>query len=164
MGNRVKNTIFAKSKKNILKIMDLKEILAITGKKGLYKVVSHEKSRIIVESLLDNARMPVFPSSRPSALENITIFTEEKDMPLEKVFKKIFETTQGGKVQENRIANDVELKKYMEEILPQYDKTRVYVSDMKKIFVWYNILLDNDLLSFEDENEETESDANIDTE
>jgi len=150
--------------KKIFKIMNLKEILAVTGKRGLYKVVSHEKSRIIVESLLDNTRMPVFPSSRPSALENIIIFTEEEDMPLEKVFKKIFEATQGGKVQENRIANDVELKKYMEEILPQYDKTRVHVSDMKKLFVWYNILQENNLLSFEDENEETESDANIDTE
>ena len=144
--------------------MNLKEILAVTGKRGLYKVVSHEKSRIIVESLLDNTRMPVFPSSRPSALENIIIFTEEEDMPLEKVFKKIFEATQGGKVQENRIANDVELKKYMEEILPQYDKNRVHISDMKKLFTWYNILQENNLLSFEDENEETESDANIDTE
>ena len=144
--------------------MNLKEILAVTGKRGLYKVVSHEKSRIIVESLLDNTRMPVFPSSRPSALENIIIFTEEEDMPLEKVFKKIFEATQGGKVQENRIANDVELKKYMEEILPQYDKNRVHISDMKKLFTWYNILRENNLLSFEDENEEAESDANIDTE
>ena len=136
--------------------MNLKEILAITGKKGLYKVVSHEKNRIIVESLIDKTKMPVFSSSRPSSLENITIFTEEEDMPLEKVFKKIFEATQGGKVQENRIANDVEMKKYMAEILPEYDKTRVHVSDMKKLFAWYNILQECNLLSFDEENEETE--------
>ena len=75
----MKNCIFANSKKNILKIMDLKEILAIIGKKGLYKVVSREKSRIIVESLLDNTRMSVFPSSRPSALEKeYIIFNQEK--------------------------------------------------------------------------------------
>jgi len=141
--------------------MNLKEILAITGKRGLYKVISHEKNRIIVESLVDKTRMPVFSSSRPTSLDNISVFTYEEDMPLEKVLKKIFQATEGNKIQDNRVANDAEMKKYMEEILPDYDKTRVHVSDMKKLFMWYNILHENSLLSFDDaEVEGTESETN----
>jgi len=130
--------------------MNLKEILTISKKKGLYKMVSQGKNSIIVESLENKLRMPVFTSSQVSSLNDICIFTDDEDVPLEKVFKKIFLTTSGDKVQESRMANDVELKKYMEEILPEYDKNKVHVSDMKKLFVWYNILYDNDLLIFED--------------
>ena len=140
--------------------MNLKEILSVSGKKGLYKLISHEKNRIIAESLVDKSRMPIFPASRPSALDNITVFTYEEDLPLEKIFKIIFQATNGNKIQENRLANDAEMKKYMEEILPQYDKTRVHVSDMKKIFYWYNLLQESDLLSFDDEKEEIEVNTN----
>ena len=139
--------------------MNLKEILAVVGKKGLYKLVSHEKNRMIVESLDDKVRMPVFPSSRPSALDNICIFTDEGDVTLSDVFKLIFQANNGGKVQDNRIANDVELKKYMAEILPKYDKTKLHVSDMKKLFSWYNILHEYNLLSFDEPEEATEAEA-----
>ena len=142
--------------------MNLKEILTVSGKRGLYKLVSHEKNRIIVESVEDQSRMPVFPSSRPSALDNIFVFTNEEDMPLEKVFKVIFQAREGGRIEDNRMVNDVELKKYMEEILPQYDKTRVHASDMKKLFSWYNILHDNDLLHFDD-NDTAETDTESET-
>ena len=145
--------------------MDLKEILSVSGKRGLYKLVSHEKNRMIVESFEDNTRMPVFPSSKPSALDNIFIFTTGEELPLKKVFERIFQATNGEKVQNNRVANDVELKKYMEEIIPEYDKNRVHLSDMKKLFAWYNILHEHNLLSFEEEEAEepaaeTETDAN----
>jgi len=134
--------------------MDLKEILSVSGKRGLYKLVSHEKNRMIVESFEDNTRMPVFPSSKPSALDNIFIFTTGEELPLKKVFERIFQATNGEKVQNNRVANDVELKKYMEEIIPEYDKNRVHLSDMKKLFAWYNILHEHNLLSFEEEEAE----------
>ena len=141
------------------KRMKLKEILAVSGKKGLYRMVSHEKNRIIVESLEDKTKMPIFPSSRPTALENITIFTNDEDMPLEKAFERIFQVTQGAKIQADRIAKDIELKEYMEKVFPEYDKVRVHLSDMKKLFSWYNILHENNLLVFDEtENDETEID------
>ena len=140
-------------------IMNLKEIIMISGKRGLYKLISHDKNRMIVESLEDKSRMPVFISAKPSALDNIFIFTYNEDMPLKKAFKKIFEANNSGKVQENRIANDVEIKKYMEEVFPEYDKTRVHLSDMKKLFAWYNILHEKNILSFDEADEETDTES-----
>jgi hypothetical protein len=142
--------------------MNLKEIVAVSGKKGLYKLISHDKNRMIVESLADKTRMPVFVSSRPSALDNISIFMYEEDMTLQKAFKIIFQANNSDKVPENRISNDIELKKYMEEVFPEYDKNRVHVSDMKKLFAWYNILHENSLLVFDDTDEETETNTESD--
>ena len=141
--------------------MDLKEILVISGKKGLYKLVSHGngKRNIIVESMEDKSRIPVFTSSPASSLNDICIFTTGEDVPLKDVFQKIFQAESGEKVQENRVSNDVELKKYMEEILPEYDKNRVHVSDMKKLFSWYNMLHENGLMSFDETEVEAETEV-----
>ena len=141
--------------------MDLKEILVISGKKGLYKLVSHGngKRNIIVESMEDKSRIPVFTSSPASSLNDICIFTTGEDVPLKDVFQKIFQAESGEKIQENRVSNDVELKKYMEEILPEYDKNRVHVSDMKKLFSWYNMLHENGLMSFDETEVEAETEV-----
>ena len=136
--------------------MDLKEILVVSGKKGLYKLVSQGKNNIIVESMENKSRMPVFTSSQVSSLNDICVFTNDEDVPLKSVLHKIFQTTAGGKVQENRTSTDAELKKYMEEILPEYDKNRVHVSDMKKLFSWYNMLHENGLLIFDEKETEAE--------
>ena len=132
--------------------MDLKKILAVPGKPGLYRLVSQGKGNIIVESLLDKSRMPVFASTQASSLNDICIFTIEEDMPLEKAFQRIVEVTNGKKTIDIASLDNVGLKKYMEEILPEYDKNRVHVSDMKKLFSWYNILHDNEMFSVEDGN------------
>jgi hypothetical protein len=135
--------------------MDLKKILTISGKPGLYQLVSQRKGNIIVESLLDKSRMPIFPSMRASSLDDICIFTTEEDLPLKDAFKRIFEAKDGKKAE---VASDnIGWKKYMEEILPQYDKERVHASDMRKLFLWYNILHDRNLLSFEEEVSEEKS-------
>jgi hypothetical protein len=131
--------------------MNLKEIITIPGKKGLYKVVYQGTKNIIVESLLDHARIPIDASDQASALNNISIFTSEEDMPLEKVFKLIFQVNNGEKIDLDKIKTAEELKKYMNEILPLYNKSKVYVSDMKKLFSWYNILLESNLMSFGEE-------------
>ena len=143
--------------------MDLKEILVISGKKGLYKLVSQGKNNIIVEAMENKSRMPVFTSSPVSSLKDICVFTNDEDVALKDVFFKIFQTTSGEKVQESKISNDVELKKYMEEILPEYDKARVHVSDMKKLFSWYNILHENGLMVFDDEEKEPETEPETET-
>lgn len=123
----------------------LKGILAISGYPGLFKMVSNTKNALIVESLLDKKRMPAYSSSKISALEDIAIFTEEGDVQLSEVFKTIKEKENGGKAVSHK-SSAKELKSYMLEILPTYDEDRVYVSDMKKIFQWYNILQENDML------------------
>ncbi len=137
--------------------MDLKKILAVSGKPGLYQLVSQGKNNVIVESLLDKSRMPVFASMQASSLADICIFTMDEDVPLKDVFKRIFDVKEGKKADDIASLDNSGLKKYMEEILPQYDKDRVHVSDMKKLFAWYNILHDNNMLSFEEDKEkETE--------
>lgn len=140
--------------------MDLKKILTISGKNGLFLLIVQGKDHIIVESLSDKSRIPVFSSHKISSLEDICIFTKTEDMPLKDVLKKIYDMENGGKTIDHK-SDTTALKTYMEKVLPDYDKNKVYVSDMKKLFSWYNSLLDNNLLSFEEEKteqkEETET-------
>ena len=136
--------------------MDLKEILAVSGKSGLFKVISQTKNGLIVESLLDKKRMPVYASDKISNLEEISIYTEEKEAPLKEVFKAIFEKEKGGKAIDPK-SDENALKAYFALVLPNYDKEKVYASDMKKVVNWYNILLDNGMMTFEEEKKEGET-------
>ncbi len=127
--------------------MDLTKILSISGKSGLFLVVAQTKTGAIVESFNDQRRFPVFASEKMSSLEEISIFTTDEDVPLKDVFKKIFDKENGGQAIVDKDNNNA-LKAYMEEILPEYDKDRVYVSDMKKLFTWYNLLQEKAMLDF----------------
>jgi len=131
----------------------LKGILAIAGHTGLFKMVSNSKNALIVESLIDKKRMAAYASSKISALEDIAIFTEEGDVQLAEVFKNIKEKENGGRAISHKVSGN-ELKAYMAEVLPNYDEDRVYVSDMKKVFQWYNILQENNLLNIQETEEE----------
>lgn len=133
----------------------LKEILSISGKPGLYRMVSSSNNAIIVESLLDGKRFPAYASSKIIALEDIAIYTEDEDKPLKEVFKAVFEKENGGKaISHKESANKI--KEYMKEVLPDFDEDRVYVSDMKKLFQWYNLLQEKGLLKFDGEEEKDE--------
>jgi predicted RNase H-like nuclease len=134
----------------------LKGILAISGHSGLFKMVSNAKNALIVESLVDKKRMPAYATSKISALEDIAIFTYEGDVQLAEVFKNIKEKENGGKAVSHKASGN-ELKAYMEEVLPNYDQERVYVSDMKKVFQWYNLLQENNLLEEVAEEETVEN-------
>lgn len=133
--------------------MDLSEFLAVSGKPGLNKMISQGKNNIIVESLADKKRFPVYGTQQVSSLEEISVYTYGEDVPLKDVFKSIFEKKEGGKAPDAK-AKPEELKKFMEEVLPDYDKERVYVSDIKKLVKWYNELQEHDLLDFTEEEEE----------
>jgi hypothetical protein len=133
--------------------MDLKEILSVTGKQGLFKTVAHTKSGLIVESLIDKKRIPVYPSDKISNLEDILIFTEDAEKPLKEVFKLIYDKENGGKSIDHK-SEDKKLREYFEQVLPDYDKDRVYTSDIKKVFSWYNQLVENKLLDFTEKPEE----------
>ncbi len=127
--------------------MKLSEILSISGKSGLYVLVSRSKSGVIVESIADKKRFPAFATDRISSLEEISMFTYEKDVPLKDVLKSIYDKENGGKAIDPK--SDAKLlKEYMEAILPEFDRDRVYVSDMKKLFTWYNLLQENNMIDF----------------
>lgn len=135
----------------------LKDILSISGYGGLYKFISQGRTGIIVESFEDKKRMNASATVKISALEDIAIFTDTEDLPLKDVFKAISEKENGGEAINHKSSAD-ELKKYFAEVLPDYDRDRVYVSDIKKVVNWYNILLKFEMLNFDEEEEETKED------
>ncbi len=133
--------------------MKLKDILSISGKGGLYKFVSQARNGIIVESFEDGKRLAVHSSAKVSALEDIAIFTNTEEVPLADIFKKIHKKESGKETISHKSTTD-ELKAFIESILPDYDKERVYISDIKKLVMWYNILISHNLLNPEVEEEE----------
>lgn len=136
----------------------LKGILAISGQPGLFKMVTEAKNSIIVESLLTGKRMPAYSTSKISAMSDISVFTETGEIQLKELFKRIQES---GKEISTK-ATSSEFKAFFEEVIPEYDKNRVYVSDMKKIIQWYlllnekNLLIEPEVPESEGEEEKTE--------
>lgn len=128
----------------------LKEILSISGKPGLYKLVNNTSNAIIVESLLDGKRFPAYSNSKIISLEDISIYTENEDMPLKEVLKRIFDKEKGADILSHKEATE-KIQAYFEEVVPEYDKERVYVSDMRKIIQWYNLLSEKKILNFSEE-------------
>jgi argininosuccinate lyase len=128
----------------------LKGILAISGQPGLFRMISESKNSVIVESLLTGKKSTAYASAKMSTLEDIAIYTINEDVPLKEVFKIIAEKENGGAAIDVKVSND-ELKDYFETILPQFDKERVYASDIKKVITWYNLLQEKGLLKFEEE-------------
>lgn len=125
--------------------MELSKILAISGKPGLFKIISQTRNSIIVESLIDGKRTPAYATQKISNLEEIAIFTTGEEIPIADVFKRILDKTEKKNV-DNIVSDNSKLKQFFEEVLPEYDKERVYTSDMKKVITWYNILLKNNML------------------
>ncbi len=119
--------------------MNLTGIIAISGKPGLFKVVAQGKSNLIVESLEDGKKIPAYSTDRISALEDISVYTYEEDESLSNVFETIYKKENGG-VAPSHKEDKTTLENYLLEVLPNYDQERVYFSDVKKIFQWYNLL------------------------
>ena len=128
--------------------MELKEILAISGQPGLFKYVAQSQRGVIVESLLDGKRMNASATSRVSALTEISMFTEGDDIALADVFTRIYEKTEGKEAISHK-ASPAELQATFAEVLPEYDRDRVHVSDIKKCFAWFNILVKAGFTKFE---------------
>ena len=120
--------------------MELKDILAISGQPGLYKYVAQSMRGVIVESLLDGKRMNASATSRVSALTEISMFTEGEDIALADVFTNIWNYTEGKEAISHKESAD-KIQAEFANVLPEYDRDRVHVSDMKKCFAWYNILV-----------------------
>jgi dephospho-CoA kinase len=138
-------------------------ILAISGKPGLYKLVSRAKNSLIVEALDDtHKRMPAFGTDRITSLADIAMFTETDDVPLMKVLASMRDLEKGKESSVNyKKASAEELKEYFTKILPDWDQDRVQNSHIKKLIQWYNILIKAGITDFEEELAPTEGD-NID--
>jgi len=133
--------------------MDLSKIVSISGKPGLYLIKSQAVGRIIVESLIDGKCMPAFAHDRMSSLEEISIFSVDEDKPLKEVFKGIHDTM-GDKVDfDFKKASNEELKAKFLVVMPDFDQEAVYPSDIKKVFAWYQLLIDKNMLDFTEEEE-----------
>ena len=134
----------------------LKKILSVSGKPGLYKLISSGKNMVIVESLIDKKKMPVHARDKVVSLGDISIYTDEDDVPLKDILTSMKNKENGQKASINPTAKPDELKKYFEEILPNFDKERVYPTDIKKMISWYNLLIDSGIDFEIVEKEETE--------
>ena len=136
--------------------MDLSKVVSISGKPGLYVIKSQAIGRLIVESVIDGKCSPAFARDRMSSLEEISIFSTDEDRPLKDVFKMIHEKM-GDKVDfDYKKAAPEQLREKFAIVMPDYDEEAVYPSDMKKVFAWYQMLIDKNLLDFTEEEEKKE--------
>ena len=137
--------------------MDLQGIISIAGRPGLFKIITQGKSNVIVESLIDKKRFPAFASEKISSIEDISIFTEEDDVKLTEVFTSLLAKFDGKEGISHKV-EEKELRKAFVEVLPTYDIDRVYLSDIRKVFQWYNLLLKEGYLKIAAESEEKAGD------
>jgi len=128
--------------------MDLSKIVSISGKPGLYKVTGQGKQSVVVESLTDGKRFPAFAHDRMSSLEEISMYTRNGDKPLKEIFRGLNEKLGTDIGFDPKKATNEVLKERFEEIVPDYDTEAVYPSDIKKVFIWYALLIEKGLLDF----------------
>jgi hypothetical protein len=149
----------------------LKEILAVSGKPGLFKLVSRAKNMLIVESMTDGKRIPAYARDKVISLGDVTVYTTEGDMPVSEILTKIKEKENGGKISlDISKAQPNEVRAYFAEIVPDFDRDKVYPTDIKKLLKWYEILITNGITDFskkeeeeEEQSEETATDTTGDT-
>lgn len=135
--------------------MVLKDILSISGEPGLFRFIAQGKNAIIVEHIETGRRNSAFSSAKVSSLEDISVFTEGEDLPLGKVLDKIFEKESGGPAIDSK-ADAEKLRAYFTEVIPDYSREKVYLSDIKKIILWYNLLQKKGMLIREEPEKEAE--------
>lgn len=137
----------------------IREILAISGKAGLYRLVSRGTNMLIVETLdAQKKRVPAYATDRVVSVADISIYTDDgEDTPLVKVFDSIKQNYEGKPVDINyKKADSEEVIAFFAKVLPNYDPDRVRVSDMRKVIAWYNILASAGVTDFIDEPKEQE--------
>ena len=135
----------------------LKKILAISGKPGLYKLISGNQRMIIVESLIDGKRGPAYSSEKVIALSDIAMYTDTEEVPLYQVFESIKKAEKGKPVElDVKQADAKQLQDFLGKVLPEFDRDRVHISDIKKLISWYNLLIKNNITEFAPAEEKSE--------
>ncbi|MBQ8502641.1 MAG: DUF5606 domain-containing protein [Bacteroides sp.] len=134
----------------------LKTILSISGKPGLYKLISQGKNMLIVESLTDKKRVPAYGNEKIIALGDIAMYTDTEDVPLTEVLEAVKKKENGAVATlDVKKASKNELFDYFGEVLPNFDRDRVYPTDIKKLITWYNLLISNGITDFITEEEQS---------
>ena len=139
----------------------LKKILSVSGKPGLYKLVSQGKSMLIVEALTDGRRLPVYAREKIISLGDIAIYTDGDEVPLYEVLNSV-KTKEEGKAASSidaAPATPDELRAYMAEVLPNFDRDRVYPTDIKRLLSWYNLLISAGITDFDPQESAEEEDV-----
>ena len=136
----------------------LKTILAISGKTGMYKLISQAKNMLIVEAVsADKKRMPIYASDKVISLGDIAMYTDDDEVPLGLVLESVKNKENGAVTSiDYKKASAEELHAFMAEVLPEYDRDRVHTSDIKKLIQWYNLLVSNGETDFVEEEPKTE--------
>ena len=129
----------------------LKTILAISGKPGLYKLISQGKNMLVVESLLTGKRTPSYNNEKIISLGDIAMFTDEDEVALSDVFESMYQLEKGAKASVSTKDSERILREYLGKVLPNFDRDRVFASDIKKLISWYNILVENGYTDFKDQ-------------
>lgn len=134
----------------------LREILSISGKSGLFKIISHGKKLIIVEDLATKKRFPAMSRDKIISLGDISMYTDSGDKPLGEILEKTYAKFDGKEIDVKKLAAEGKLKETFGEIIEDFDRDRVYDSDVKKLFTWYNILVSAGITKFVEEEKESE--------
>lgn len=142
----------------------LKTILAISGKPGLYKLVSQGKNMLVVESLLTGKRMPAYSHEKIISLGDIAMFTQNDEVPLGNVLESIKQLENGAQASVSTKADEKTLREYLGKVLPDFDRDRVYTTDIKKLIAWYNLLIEKGYTEFKEPEKETEKTPDEQTE
>lgn len=137
----------------------LKKILSISGRPGLYKLVSYGKNMLLVEGLTDGHRFPVHSRERVMSLGDISIFTTGEDLPLSQVLENVGKKYEDKALDAKAYTTPDQLHEFMNGVLENWDDERVHNSDIKKIISWYNILIGAGITDFSIQEEETEEEA-----
>lgn len=132
----------------------LKTILAISGKPGLYKLISQGKNMLVVESLLNGKRTPAYNHEKIISLGDIAMFTDSEEVPLNEVFESMKQLENGAKASVSTKDDEKTLREYLAKVLPNFDRERVYTTDIKKLISWYNLLSEKGYTDFQSDNAE----------
>ena len=132
----------------------LREILAITGKPGLFRIKAHNGKVLIVEDLESGKKFPVSMRDKVVSLGDIAMYTEEDDKPLGEILDVIYQNEKGQKIDVKALTADNNLKDQFEKYVSNFDKDRVRDSDIKKLFNWYNLLVGAGFDKFTEDKEE----------
>ena len=135
--------------------MKISDVLAISGKTGLFKILASSNKNLVVENMIDGKRSSIPGSLRISNLSDITMYTKKEDVPLREILKSMFDKNQGKEALSHNSAPQ-EVKDFIDGVVEDLDHDRVYASDLRKLVQWYNLLISKNALPFEEEDDKSE--------
>lgn len=136
----------------------LKEILSITGKPGLYRIITPGKRTLLVEDLVSKKRFPLGARDRVVCLGDIAMYTVGEDLPLDKILDRVYAVEEGQRIDVKAMDNDM-LRAEFAKAVEDFDRDRVYPSDIKKLFNWYNLLISEGYSKFTEDEADSPEEA-----